>query len=151
MRAVSAFTAVVILTLSAAKGKDLPMWSAERAERPERTVWDSVYSAQQAVRGETLYVKGCARCHRASLSGGDESPPLAGGSFLGNWNGSTLSDLETRIRTTMPSDSVGIYDMKLVTDVMAFLLKSNGFPAGAVELSTATDSLKDIMVKTSRP
>jgi hypothetical protein len=41
--------------------------------------------------------------------------------------------------------------MKLVTDVMAFLLKSNGFPAGQVELSTQTDSLKDILVKTSRP
>jgi len=59
--------------------------------------------------------------------------------------------LQTRIKTTMPSDSVGVYDMKLVTDVMAFLLKSNGFPAGAVELSTATDSLKDIMLKTNRP
>ena len=121
------------------------------ARHATKTVWDSVYTTAQAGRGETSYAKTCARCHGASLGGGDESPALSGGNFLGNWNGLPLSDLQTRIKTTMPSDSVGVYDMKLVTDVMAFLLKSNGFPAGAVELSTATDSLKDIMVKTSRP
>jgi len=121
------------------------------ARRATKTVWDSVYTTAQAGRGETSYAKTCARCHGASLGGGDESPALTGGNFLGNWNGLPLSDLQTRIKTTMPSDSVGVYDMKLVTDVMAFLLKSNGFPAGAVELSTATDSLKDIMLKTNRP
>lgn len=116
-----------------------------------RTVWDSVYTTAQAGRGETAYAKTCARCHGASLGGGDESPALTGGNFLGNWNGLPLSDLQTRIKTTMPSDSVGVYDMKLVTDVMAFLLKSNGFPSGQSELSVQTDSLKDILVKTSRP
>jgi hypothetical protein len=116
-----------------------------------RTVWDSVYTAAQAGRGETAYAKTCARCHGASLGGGDESPALTGGNFLGNWNGLPLSDLQTRIKTTMPSDSVGIYDKKLVTDVMAFLLKANGFPAGSTELSVETDSLKDIVVKASRP
>jgi len=121
------------------------------ARYAERTVWDSVYTTAQAGRGETAYAKTCARCHGASLGGGDESPALTGGNFLGNWNGLPLSELQTRIKTTMPSDSVGIYDMKLVTDVMAFLLKSNGFPAGAAELSVQTDSLKDIVVKTSRP
>jgi hypothetical protein len=116
-----------------------------------RTVWDSVYTAGQASRGETAYAKTCARCHGASLGGGDESPALTGGNFLGNWNGLPLSDLQTRIKTTMPSDSVGVYDMKLVTDVMAFLLKSNGFPSGTAELRVETDSLKDIVMKTSRP
>ena len=42
--------------------------------------------------------RSCARCHGASLGGGDESPPLAGGAFLGNWNGLPLSDLQTRIQ-----------------------------------------------------
>ena len=59
--------------------------------------------------------------------------------------------MQKRIKTTMPSDSVGIYDMKLVTDVMAYLLKSNGFPAGNSELPVEADNLKDIVVKTSRP
>jgi len=116
-----------------------------------KTVWDSVYSAAQAARGETGYAKGCARCHGPALTGGDQSPPLAGSAFLGNWNGQSLIDLQQRIKTTMPSDSIGIYDEKFVTDVLAFMLKANGFPAGQAELSSANDSLKTIMIRTSRP
>lgn len=142
----------VALLVALAVAPALAVVSGKAISRPvDRTVWDSVYTTAQAGRGETAYAKTCARCHGASLGGGDESPALTGGNFLGNWNGLPLSDLQTRIKTTMPSDSVGVYDMKLVTDVMAFLLKSNGFPAGSVELSAATDSLKDILVKTSRP
>ena len=116
-----------------------------------RTVWDSVYTAAQAATGEAAYSKTCARCHGASLSGGDESPPLTGSAFLGNWNGLPLSDLQTRIRTTMPTDSVGIYERQLITDVMAFLLKANGFPAGSVDLPQDIEPLKEIMMQSSRP
>jgi len=116
-----------------------------------RTVWDSVYTAAQASRGETAYAKTCARCHGATLGGGDESPALTGGNFLGNWNGLPLSDLQKRIKTTMPSDSIGIYDQQLVTDVMAYMLKVNGFPAGQLELTKDPDGLKEIMMRTSRP
>jgi mono/diheme cytochrome c family protein len=119
--------------------------------RAARTTWDSVYSSAQAGRGESAYVKACARCHGASLAGADQSPPLAGSSFLGNWNGLPLSDLHTRIKSTMPSDSVGILDSRLVTDVMAFLLKVNGFPEGARELPLEIDSLKTILLQASRP
>ena len=114
-------------------------------------MWDSVYSAAQAARGETAYVKSCARCHGASLAGADQSPPLVGGAFLGNWNGLPLSDLHTRIKTTMPSDSVGILERQVVTDVIAYLLKANAFPEGARELPAEVDSLKDILLQSSRP
>lgn len=118
----------------------------------DRTVWDSVYSAPQASRGETAYVKSCARCHQASLGGADQSPPLIGSAFLGNWNSTPLSDLQERIRTTMPPDSaVGIFDRQLVTDVMAYMLKMNGFPAGGSDLPKETERLKEIIVQTAKP
>ena len=116
-----------------------------------RTVWDSVYSVAQAARGETAYVQACARCHAASLSGGDEAPPLAGTGFLGNWNGQTVADLHDRIRTTMPSDDPGTFARPLIADVVAYMLKVNGFPAGAADLPTTTDSLKEIVVRASKP
>ncbi len=122
--------------------------SHERRATSQRTTWDSVYTVAQAARGETLYVKSCARCHRESLSGADESPPLAGASFLANWNGLPLSNLEERIRTTMPTDSVGIYDRRVVTDVITYLLKANGFPAGGTELSS--DSLKTVVLRAEK-
>jgi S-disulfanyl-L-cysteine oxidoreductase SoxD len=117
----------------------------------DRTVWDSVFTSAQASRGETAYVKTCARCHQASLGGADQSPPLTGSAFLGNWNGVPLSDLQERIRTTMPPDSVGIYDRQLVTDVMAYVLKVNGFPAGSTDLPKETERLKEILLQVSHP
>jgi S-disulfanyl-L-cysteine oxidoreductase SoxD len=125
--------------------------SGERRFPLDRTVWDSVYSAAQATRGETLYVKSCARCHKATLAGADESSPLIGSGFLGNWNSLPLSDLADRIRKTMPSDSVGIYDRQLVSDVMAYMLKMNGFPAGANDLPTDLDGLKNITILATKP
>jgi mono/diheme cytochrome c family protein len=143
----SVFAALLLVALVA--------WKAGPRATPstlaERTVWDSVYTVGQAARGETLYVKSCARCHQVSLAGADESPPLTGGAFMANWNGLPLADLQNRIRTTMPSDSVGIYDRQLVTDVMAYLLKANGFPAGAAELPKDTDGLRGILMRASRP
>jgi len=116
-----------------------------------RTTWDSVYTLTQASRGETAYVNTCARCHRPTLAGGDESPPLAGSTFLANWNGLTVFDLHDRIRTSMPPDTVvGAITKEMVSDVIAYIFKANGFPAGAADL--ATDStLKDIAIKSARP
>jgi mono/diheme cytochrome c family protein len=116
-----------------------------------KTVWDSVYTVEQAARGESAYAKGCARCHGAALTGGDQSPPLTGSAFLGNWNGQSLIDLHQRIKTTMPSDSIGIYDAKFITDVVAFMLKANGFPAGQAELAVDDAALKEIAIRASRP
>src|SRR3982750_3161709 len=120
----------------------IPLLSATTRVSPrmDRTTWDSIYSTAQAGRGESSYAKTCARCHGAALGGGDEATPLAGSAFLGNWNGQTVGDLQKGVIETMPSDTVGIYDRKLVTDVIAFLFKANGFPAGAAELSIEPDS-----------
>jgi cytochrome c5 len=116
-----------------------------------KTVWDSVYSANQAARGESAYANTCARCHKASLAGADESPALTGSSFLANWNGQTVKDLHDRVRSSMPTDDPGTYSRQLVTDVIAYMFKVNGFPAGSAELSTAADSLKDITIQSAKP
>lgn len=141
------------LLLVIAPAAIIPLVSATTRPAPSsfaKTTWDSVYSAPQAGRGETAYAKTCARCHGAALGGGDEATPLAGSSFLGNWNGQAVSDLQKRIIETMPSDTVGIYDRKLVTDVIAFMLRANGFPAGVADLAVEPDSLKTITISTEK-
>src|SRR5215212_1339433 len=40
-----------------------------RATRSELSVWDSVYTDSQAVRGDSLYKESCAKCHGPSLAG----------------------------------------------------------------------------------
>ena len=116
-----------------------------------RTVWDSVYTVDQAARGQVSYTRTCSRCHQPSLGGADDSPPLVGGGFLGNWGGQTLYAVHDRIRTSMPTDDPGTYKRELITDVLAYMLKVNGFPAGQRELPTEADSLKAILLQTSRP
>ena len=138
-----AVSTILLITLTTAE--------KSASHHSTRTTWDSVYSVTQAGRGETAYAKSCARCHGAALTGGDQAPPLSGSGFLGNWNGSTVHELHDRILTGMPSDSVGIYDRQLVTNVVAFLLQANGFPAGPTDLPSDAGPLKDIQIRATRP
>ncbi len=125
--------------------------SGAQRMRRERTTWDSVFTANQAARGESTYARTCARCHTASLGGADESPPLAGGAFMGSWNGQTLHALHDRVRTTMPTDTPGAYSRQDVTDVIAYVLQYNRFPAGAVSLPDGDEELKGIRFVSTRP
>ena len=122
-----------------------------RSHLAERSVWDSVYTAEQAQRGQTAYNQTCARCHMPSLGGADQSPALTGSAFLGNWNGLTLGALHERIRKTMPSDEPGTYGRQHIADVMAYVLKVNGFPAGSVELPKESEALEQIRLQAARP
>jgi hypothetical protein len=70
------------------------------------------------------------------LTGGDSAPPLAGSNFLNNWNGTTTGDLFSRIKDTMPADDPGSLSGKTVSDIEAFMLETNGFPAGTTPLPT---------------
>lgn len=115
-----------------------------------RTVWDSVYTADQAVRGQASYNQTCAKCHQQSLGGADEAPPLAGSTFLGGWNGQTLGAMHERIRSSMPPDDPGTFGRQLIADVMAYMLKVNGFPAGAAELPMEAGALKEIRLEATR-
>ena len=116
-----------------------------------RSVWDGVYSDEQAGRGEAIYQKECARCHGVSLSGGEEAPPLSGAAFLANWNGTTMGDLSERIRTTMPPDAPGRLSRQQNADVLAHILRVNGFPTGKSELPKETEILKQIRIDSIKP
>ncbi|MEO7998828.1 MAG: c-type cytochrome [Gemmatimonadaceae bacterium] len=125
--------------------------SVTRAPRRARTTWDSVYTAEQAGRGETTYAKTCSRCHQAALGGADEAPALTGSAFMGSWNGQTLQSLHDRVRTTMPTDTPGTYSRQDIADVLAYMLKFNQFPAGSVELPSGDEELKAIMFVSTKP
>ena len=120
------------------------VYAQESAAAESRSVWDGVYTEDQAKRGETLYQKECKGCHGVALGGGESSPPLTGGAFLSNWNGLTLGDLLERIRKTMPQNAPGKLNRQQNADVLAFVLRANKFPAGKAELSRQTEFLREI-------
>jgi hypothetical protein len=112
-----------------------------------RSVWDSVYNLDQAKRGLAKYTEVCSPCHQSDLSGSDQAPSLAGGEFLDRWDGQSVGDLADRIRLTMPQDNVGTLNMQISTDITAYLLQSNSFPAGQDELKADRGELKAVMIK----
>lgn len=116
-----------------------------------RSVWDGVFTEEQAKRGEEMYRKECASCHGDTLVGGGGAAPLTGGTFLSNWNGLTVGDLFDRIRKTMPQGSPGKLTRQQDADILAYLLSFNKFPAGKTELQKQVEFLKEIRFEATKP
>lgn len=115
------------------------------AAAASRSVWDSVYSREQAGRGQAAYNSKCARCHGDALLGGEDSPALVDKDFLDKWNGRSVGTLVETTRKTMPSDGPGKLTRQQCTDIVAYLLSANGFPAGKTDLPSDADALNEIL------
>ena len=127
-------------------------YQANAAARPAQdakaaTVWDGVYSKEQATRGQAKYAQVCSNCHQADLTGSDQAPGLAGGDFLDRWEGQSVGDLADRIRTSMPLDDVGSLNVQSSADITAYLLQANNFPAGMEELKADRSAMKAVAIK----
>jgi len=123
---------------------------ALKAQAPARTVWSGVFTADQAAQGKTVFENKCVTCHGAELNGGEMAPPLSGGMFLGNWNGQSLGDLFVRIHTTMPQNDPGSLNNAEVTQVLAYILSFNQFPAGSAPLPSDEAALGQIGITDKR-
>jgi mono/diheme cytochrome c family protein len=102
-----------------------------------KTTKERVYSALQAARGEQTYMSSCVSCH----------PPATykGAVFL-NWQGRSLADLLASLTEKMPKNDPGSLSPKEYTQVMAFLLKLNGMPAGRADLPADPAALRTITI-----
>jgi len=116
------------------------------AQSESRSVWDGVYTEAQANRGQPLYIQHCASCHDETLAGRDEAPALAGSDFLSNWTGLTLGDLFERMRTSMPLNNPGTLGRPVISDILAYILSVNKFPACKADLPTQTEVLRLIRI-----
>ena len=118
--------------------------AALRAQAPAatpKTVWDGVFTADQAARGALAFSGECSECHGANLEGG-EGKPLSGDGFWRVWKESTVGELLTFARTNMPFDDAGLKKGTLppstYADIVAYILSKNGFPVGASELTQSS-------------
>ena len=127
------------------------MLAAIMVGQTTRSVWDGVYTAEQATRGSALYATHCASCHGSALNGGESAPPLTGGEFFSNWDGLTVGDLFERIRVSMPADRPGRLTREQDSDILAYMLSVSQFPVGKAELERQTEILKQIRLDSSKP
>jgi S-disulfanyl-L-cysteine oxidoreductase SoxD len=109
-----------------------------RSQSP-RTVWDGVYTDNQASRGEAVFKMSCSSCH-----GPDE---FKGDAFLGTWDGSTVFDFFSSLQATMPMDNPGSLKPEAYSDVVAYFFRGNAFPAGKAELPADPELLKLIRIE----
>jgi S-disulfanyl-L-cysteine oxidoreductase SoxD len=113
-------------------------------EETTSSVLDGVYTDAQASHGAETYRQNCALCHGASLGGIGEAPALVGVGFISDFNGLTLGDLFERIRSTMPLSNPGALSREQYSEILAFVLKSNGYPSGARDLYQRSEYLNVI-------
>jgi len=111
------------------------------------SVWDGVFTAEQAARGKKLYTDSCTDCHDTDLKPVDDAKPLIGEPFLKSWNLKTVGRLIDTTKRTMPPDTPNSISRKDATDMVAYILSMNGFPAGKAELDPASPLLKEIVIE----
>ncbi|MEI6861953.1 MAG: cytochrome c [Verrucomicrobiota bacterium] len=122
-----------------------PTPPAAKAAAP-RSVWDGAFSKDQAGRGLKAYNSLCTRCHGDNLLGNDDASALVGKEFLDNWRGKSVGSLIEETRKKMPSDGPGKLSRQQCTDVTAYLLSANGFPAGSGDLATDLEITNQILI-----
>lgn len=121
------------------------------AQNTGKSVWQGIYTADQATRGAAVYAQRCGACHGAALNGTGEAPALVGGEFVSHWDTMTVGDLYDRVRTTMPQNDPMSMTREEYADVLAFLLKNNGFPVGSQPMDKRSEVLATIGITAEKP
>ena len=131
---------------------------------------EAYYSEPQAERGKAYFYGACATCHTADPNGPSGpmdvsthlgwrtgNPKNSYGLFSGDkwlesdsgipgrpqrWD--TVADLYNKIRTTQPAYSVAGLSRNEYVDIVAYLLKQNGFPAGKEELRGDVSQMRNM-------
>jgi mono/diheme cytochrome c family protein len=112
-----------------------------------QTAADGVYTEAQAMRGAALYEEQCGPCHGADKTGvADLFPALAGDSFVMIWQERSVGELFEKISTTMPALDPGSLAPEQVADLVADMLSSSKYPAGATALGSEVEALKGITI-----
>jgi mono/diheme cytochrome c family protein len=119
-----------------------------RAQETARTVADGVYTEAQAERGAFAYDGACGNCHRADL-GGASGPALKEQRFNQTYAGKDLKTLFTKVATTMPRGAPGSLGENVYLDIVAHLLKENGFASGSRDMTV--DAMDGVRLMPSRP
>ena len=125
---------------------NVPAIETTLSAQSQTTIWDGVYTDDQAKRGQGVYERECAQCHLDDLMGDGIAPALIGSSFFFRWSDLSVGDMYVAIRTTMPQGAPASLSPAGYADIAAYLLQMNKVPSGDDELPTDADDLGDITI-----
>ena len=126
---------------SAMEGQEARAEARERGATGPASVWDGVYTEEQAAKGRDIYRRVCNECH-----GTGEAPAIVGNSFIRRWFDDGLDVPFIKIRRTMPDDAPGMLSDEAYLDTLSYMLESAGLPAGLEPLTADLDRLAGIKV-----
>lgn len=105
------------------------------AASAQKTVNDGVFTQAQVDAGKLVYDSSCKNCHNMRFYR----------DTLKSWNNQPLLYLWENIMGTMPADNPGSLMLDEYTDVIAYILSENDFPAGESKLDP-DDGMEDINI-----
>lgn len=106
-----------------------------------KTVWDGIYTDDQANRGRSAYLDNCSPCHGADLEGLN-GVRLSGPEFMERWREFDVGALFDFISKSMPRqrqgspNKPGSLSIDTYTDIITHILRTNHFPSGSRELTS---------------
>lgn len=113
-----------------------------KAAPPAAAVLSASFTVQQVERGRDEFRSICGECHSTS--------DFRGRTFLFEWRRRTAWDFFRNVTQTMPEDAPGSLTDQQYVDIIAYVLRLNGYAAGAVELG-ATEAALDQFVMDGAP
>ena len=107
----------------------------------------SYYTDAQADAGQRVFASQCAICHGDKLEG-KVGPALAGQQFLSvsQFQELTAGFLYRTMSKQMPKNAPGSLSKTEYLDVLAYILKVNGYPAGPKQLTADNGELNRIKI-----
>ena len=135
------FALLVLLALSGAP-------AADTSAQTSFSIWDGIYTEEQAERGRRDYSRHCKECHGEDLRGGETAAALVGKELVSFWSEASVGVLFEEIRETMPEENPGALSDQDYADILAFLFQANKFPDGEEALEPDVDYLHRIGIST---
>lgn len=123
-----------------------PESESAAAEGGERTIFDGVYTAEQADRGMGFFGTDCATCHSNTARGSSAAPGLIGYTLDSKYADQSLYTYFDYMRSNMPPGNAGWFTDQEYADIVAYLLELHGAPAGDAELEGTQEALSTITI-----
>lgn len=125
-------------TSAAGARTDTHRQCGESARKAKKHAPPALYTEDQATRGATSYYQNCAMCHGPRMdgqAGGFPGPALKGEDFADPSYDFHVDEIFRFVAVLMPAATPGSLSHETNVNIMAFILKENGYPAGRTELT----------------
>jgi mono/diheme cytochrome c family protein len=113
------------------------------AQSARRSTTSGVYTEAQAARGRDTFAGMCQACHTPATH--------TGPTFIASWGNRPLWELFDYLMANMPKSDPGSLSPEEYAQVLAYVLKMNGMPAGSRELPADEAALRAIRLEAAGP